>query len=415
MTFAPVARLRQGYYGWRIVYACMVIAVLSWGFGLFGTSVYLHVTHEATQLSVAALSSAISLSFFVSACAQMIVGNAIATHGPRWVMGFGAASLALGIATIGAIQELWHAYAGFLLLGMGWSCLSTTAISTTLAPWFDRHQGRAVSSAMLGASLGGMLAAPVMIYGVAQMGRTATFTLAALVVIATVTPLVRYVLRKAPADLGLWPDGIAPDPATQLRPVTTWTRSHALRSWAFWSTALAFGLAQCVQIGFLTHHVSLLIPIVGTATAAATITGTAVTAFVGRLLLARFSDRMDVRTYSSTILVISGASLGLMAAYPTPLGVVATSLVYGLMLGNITTMGPITVRREFGSVAFGRVYGMAATTIQLFAAAGPTLYGIFYVRAGSYVPALIAAGTLSVVAALVIFSGRGAARRISAR
>lgn len=412
MRFTTVARLRQGYYGWRMVYACMVIAVLSWGFGLFGTSVYLHVTHEATQLSVAALSSAISLSFFVSACAQMMVGNAIATHGPRWVMGFGAVSLALGIATIGAIEQLWHAYLGFLLLGAGWACLSTTAISTTLAPWFDRHQGRAVSSAMLGASLGGMLAAPVMIYGVAHLGRTATFALAALVVMATAIPLVHYVLKKSPADLGLWPDGIAPDSAAQARKATAWTRSHALRSWAFWSCAVAFGLAQCVQIGFLTHHVSLLIPIVGTAAAAATVTGTAITAFVGRLLLARFSDRTNVRIYSSAILVVSGASLAVMAAFPTPLGVVSASLVYGLMLGNITTMGPITVRREFGSAAFGKVYGMAATTIQLFAATGPTLYGMFYTRAGSYIPALAAAAGLSLAAALLIFSGRSAARRL---
>lgn len=92
----------------------MVTAMLSWGFGFFGTSVYLHVTHEANRLSVAALSSAILMSLIASTCAQIAVGNALAKHGP----------------------------------------------------WFDRHQGPAESSAMLGASLGGMLAVPTMIYSV---------------------------------------------------------------------------------------------------------------------------------------------------------------------------------------------------------------------------------------------------------
>ena len=412
MAFSPVGRLRDGFYGWRIVYACMVIAVLSWGFGLFGTSVYLHVTHEATKLSVAALSSAISLSFFASACAQIAVGNAISTHGPSRVMGFGAACLAAGVATIGSIQELWQAYIGFLLLGTGWSCLSTTAISTTLAPWFEKHQGRAVSSAMLGASLGGMLAVPAMIYGVSHLGRTTTFTLAALLILITTVPLARYVLKKAPAALGLWPDGIALDPTTHRPAPTSWTRGHALRSWPFWSAALAFGLAQCVQIGFLTHHVSLLIPAVGAATAAATVTGTAITAFVGRLLLAKFSDSLDVRLYSVGLLLVSGTSLGVMAACPTPAVLIGASLVYGLMLGNITTMGPITVRREFGAAAFGKIYGMAATTIQLFAASGPTIYGVLYGRSGTYVQALAAAAAISLAAALVIYSGRNAARRL---
>jgi len=406
-------RGRTTFYGWRIVHACMAIAVLSWGFGLFGTSVYLHATHQATGISIAALSSAISLSFFCSACAQIAVGQAIGTHGPRKVMGCGALCLAGGVAIIGSLQSLWQAYVGFLLLGMGWSCLSTTAISTTLAPWFEKHQGRAVSSAMLGASLGGMLAVPVLLFGMAQVGRTATMTLAAALILAIILPLAWGVLRKAPSDLGLWPDGVAPS-ATSASPTTApWTRKQAMRTWALWSAALAFGLAQCVQIGFLTHHVSMLVPAMGAAAAAATVMGTGITAFLGRILLARFSDGLNVRVYSVGLLLVSAISLGMMAIVATPWAMVVGSLLYGLTLGNITTMGPITIRREFGAAAFGPIYGVAATAIQLCAATGPTIYGAIFEQMGRYDAALGFAALLNAVAAIVIYSGRRAAAALS--
>jgi MFS family permease len=34
-------------------------------------------------------------------------------------------------------------------MGIGWAGLSTNAVATTLAPWFDKHRGRAVSIASL--------------------------------------------------------------------------------------------------------------------------------------------------------------------------------------------------------------------------------------------------------------------------
>ena len=61
---------------------------------------------------------------------------------------------------LGQVTAPWHVHAAFLLLGLGWSCLSTTALTTTLAPWFERHQGRSVTLALVGASVGAIAVAP---------------------------------------------------------------------------------------------------------------------------------------------------------------------------------------------------------------------------------------------------------------
>src|SRR5690606_41157725 len=115
----------RGFYGWRMVYGCMAIATVSWSLCRFGTSVYLHALHEKTGLSIAAISSGISIAFLLAALSQLWVGSAIARLGPRVVITSGAVALALGVAGIGVASDLWHVYATFLVLGAGWACLST--------------------------------------------------------------------------------------------------------------------------------------------------------------------------------------------------------------------------------------------------------------------------------------------------
>ena len=102
------------------------------------------------------MSGAITLFYVTSALLLIPVGGVIGRAGPQPIFALGGTALALGVAAIGHVTAPWQAYAVFLVMGIGWACLSTTAVATTLAPWFERFQGRAVSVASLGASVGGM-------------------------------------------------------------------------------------------------------------------------------------------------------------------------------------------------------------------------------------------------------------------
>ncbi len=142
-----------------------------------------------------------------------------------------------------------------------------------------------------------------------------------------------------------------------------------------WSAAAGFALALTVQIGFITHHVALAEPLLGTAGAGLLVSATGVTAFVGRLVLARIVDRVDVRGLACLVMAVQTLALLAIALWPTAPVLVAASLVYGYGIGHVTTLGPVVVRREFGAAAFGATYGAAATVIQLVSAFGPALLG----------------------------------------
>jgi MFS family permease len=309
------------------------------------------------------------------------------------------------VAGIGRVSEPWHVHAAFLVMGLGWACLSTTAITTTLAPWFERHQGRAVSTALMGASIGGMIGVPALLFGIEWLGFPSAMLAAGAAALVTVLPLALFVMRRRPQDMGLLPDGEPPRESVARIAVPGFTRVGALRTTALRSVIVTFGLGLMIQIGFLTHHVALVAPSLGAAGASATVSATALMAFLGRLALARFADRIDVRLTTGAVLLLAAAVLSALALFPVPAVLVGASAVYGLTVGNVTTLSPIIVRREFGAAAFGAVYGAAATGIQLISALGPTFFGVLRDAFGGYGPPLLIAAALDAVAAAVVMLG----------
>ena len=395
------------FHGWWMVAGCLVVAVVAWSFALYGPSVYLSALSHDHQWSIGVISSALTLSFLVNASVLSFVGSTIAKYGPRPVMATGAAVMAIGLACLGQVTKLWHVYAAFACIGLGWSCLSTTSITATLAPWFDKHQGRAVSTAMLGASIGGIVGVPLLLTLIESLGFGFAMLMVAIILLTTVWPISFFIMRHRPQDMGLQPDGDLTTHAQQTATARVWTRTEALQTKALRTVMLAFGLALMVQIGFLTHQVSLLLPAIGQAATAICVTSAAVLSFGGRLLLARFSDRMDVRVIACGVLLQATVGLAVACIFADQAwALVVGVLSYGMTAGNTTTLPPVIVRREFGAVSFGAVFGIAAMLIQIMSAMGPAFFGVLHDVSGSYQLPLGLAALLNIVAATVILAGR---------
>jgi cyanate permease len=229
----------------------------------------------------------------------------------------------------------------------------------------------------------------------------------ALLVLMTVWPVSFFILRRRPQDLGLQPDGDYLGNSATPQTQKEWTRAQALRTSALQTVTLAFGLALMVQIGFLTHQVSILLPVIGTSATALFVTLAAVLAFFGRILLARFADHLDVRLIACGVLLNAAVSLSLGFFFSDQVwALVLTVLGFGLTAGNITTLPPLIIRREFGAASFGAVFGMTAMLMQMMSAMGPAFFGVLYDLSGDYqLPLGLAAG-LNFFAAFVVTRGR---------
>lgn len=404
---------RQPFYGWRVVQATLAIAFVAWSFALYGPSVYIHALSQARGWTIGSLSTGLTVAFFVNAASIGLVGTLIGQHGPRGVMSVGAVLMATGIACIGLSTELWQAITSFAIMGLGWSCLSTIAVSSTIAPWFEKHQGKAISTALLGASLGGMLGVPITLFLVDALGLTRAMLTIATLILFSVIPLSIFVLRRRPQDMGLLPDGAISSNTAGLpdSPVKAahWTRKMALKTYALRSVIITFGLALMVQIGFLSQQVKLLQASITPSMTALTVFLSGTLAFSGRVVLARLADRVNIRLTAAVVLWISAAGL-LMAALATfadsTAWLIAGVLLFGLNVGNLTTLPALIARREFGAAAFGKVFGITGTFMQLLTASGPAIFGLLHDRTGSYVVPLVMASLLMVMGSLIVARGQ---------
>lgn len=398
---------RSIFYGWWIVWASFVAAVVSWSLGVFGTGVYLHTICQSKGWSISLVSSSVTIFYLTGAACSILVGRTIAQVGPRHVMLTGGISLAIGVVGMGRVSEPWHVYLNFIFIGVSYACLGTTAISTTLAPWFERQQGRVVAIALLGASVGGMIGTPLLLFGIEAFGFERATLIAGAITLAIVSPIAIFILRHRPQQLGLLPDGdltastVANGDFTQ-----SWDTQAILHSTAFLSVVVAFGIALSMQLGFLTHHVSLIAPQLGESGASVTVSATGIAAFIGRLLLSRYADHVDLRFTTGSLLAIACAAFLILALCPNQYGLICGSILYGLTLGNITSLSPIIIRREFGAASFGIVYGVASTGIGLASAFGPTIWGMLHDIFGGYAPALLLSAMLDLLAAVIVIATR---------
>ncbi len=394
------------FYGWRVVAACFLIAAVAWSLGLFGSSVYLQAVTSAHGWPIAEVASAITVFFLVSASIQRVVGRSIDRFGPRPVLLLGLACMATGVTLIGRVAAPWQLYPCFVLLGFGWSSLSMTGITTTVAPWFERHQGRSMTLAIMGASIGAIAGVPLLLLSIGELGLGRGLMAAGLTAALLLGPLIAIVLRyRGPADLGLQRDGEALGSSVKAPVHFPVIATPANRARLLWTATVAFALGLTIQIGFITHHVALAEPLLGRAGAGMLVSAAGVTAFIGRLILARIVDHVNARRLGCAVMIAQAASLLAIAFWPTVPVLVVASLVYGYGIGHVTTLGPVVVRREFGAAAFGATYGTAATVIQLTSALGPALFGFLRDGFGGYGPGFVIAAIVTLIGCASLFIG----------
>ncbi len=398
------------YRGWLVVVACGILATFSWGLGFYGLGVYLHALGQRHGWSTGLISSAVTLYYALSAGCLVMVGDLIDRHGPRGVLAYGVVTMAAAVALLGVITAPWQLFAVYVVMATSWSCLSSTGLSSTLLPWFGRRQGVAMTLALTGASVGGMVLVPILVALTQRRGFAFATAAVAAALVAVGLPLVLLVIRGRPgaADVAseLARDRAGAPAGESALTARTWTRQEALRVPQLWTLMVPFALALAAQVGFLVHQISVLDPHLGESRAALTVSATTVAALLGRVVIGVLSDRVDLRKLSAVNIGVQGAALAAMAAWPSPVTLVGASLVFGLGVGNLITFPPLLAREEFGPRSFGTVFGLVGAATQAGVALGPGLMGLLHDVLGSYRPALWCLVALELVAAVSVLGGR---------
>jgi MFS family permease len=397
------------FYGWNVLAATFVMALFSFGLGFYGLTVYVATLQRLHGWSAAVVSAPVTVYYVAGALLTTVIGDLYQRLGPRLVVAGGSVAMAGGLALLGVVTEPWQLYPAFVVMSLGWGAMSGAAINIILAPWWERRRGFVVSLAFNGATLGGVVIAPALIPLIGALGFTRALAVAAATLLVVLVAVAAAVLETGPETRGLAPDG---DPTPRARSEPTGggpppRRRDALRTWRFWSVSAPFALGLAAQVGVLTHLVAVVLPVLGAGGAAGAVGLTTAAGVIGRLGTGIVVDRLNRRVVASVTLLVQIGGLVLLAWAPSGSAVYAGCALFGLGVGNLTTLPGLVLAVEWPRERFASLVGLVVGINQFTFAFGPSLVGVVRDWAGAYGPALGACMLLQGVAAVVMLLGPG--------
>jgi MFS family permease len=387
------------YPGWRVVAACFLVALFIFGFGLYGHAVYLAELQRLHGWSTGLISTASTLSFLLGSLLAAFTSDAMARIGTGRFLLCGIFALAASTTLLAFAETPWQLYAAYLLLACGWMGMGTVVIATIVSSWFNHRRGLAISIAFNGATFGGIIIAPTLVVLIGAIGFTrAMLTMTALMIVILVPVVVGLIGVSAPASARR-------DQAAPSNQPPALSRGQLLRDRKFWTIAGPFSLALLAQVGFIVHQIALLEPSIGRSLAALAVAVTTTMAVIGRLILGLVVDRLDPRVVTAGSLLTQAAALFAISQTTDPAVLFVSCAVYGFSIGNLITLPPLIIQREFEPAAFGRTLGLSTAICGFVSAFGPGIVGFVRGATGGYTAALMLCLALQLVSAAIVLRG----------
>jgi len=404
------ARRSTRFYGWRVVWAAFTLAVFGWGVGFYGPPVFLHAVHAGRGWPLALVSAAVTLHFLVGAVS---VTNLPALHRRFGVTGVTKASalaMAIGVCGWAMATAPWQLFAATLLTGFGWSGMSAAAINAIVSPWFVRTRPAALAMAYNGGSIGGAIFSPLWVAAIQVMGFPIAAATLGAVMALTIWILADTWFSKSPQQIGLAPDGEAPG----VMPMVLHGRQAAplpgrllWRNASFLTLAAAMAVGLFAQVGLIAHLFSLLVPSLGTQSAGLAMGAATAAAVVGRTLVGWLmpadADRRLIACASYAVQIAGSLAFLLAAGSNVPL-LLTGLILFGVGIGNATSLPPLIAQTEFVKDDVLRVVALIVGIAQGTFAFAPAAFGLIRELAPDpTAPGVFVAAALLQALAIVIF------------
>jgi MFS family permease len=404
-----IGALRAVFFGWKVVAAAFTVATFSFGVGYYGPSVFLNVLHEEHGWPVSVISAAITVHFLVSAILVTRLPDAHRMLGVASVTFGGAAALVIGMFCWSVADAPWQLFPAAVLSGCGWAATSGAAIIAMVTPWFDRRRAPALGHALNGASVGGVVFAPLWVTLIAAVGFARAAAVVGCVTLAMLGPLCWRYLRPTPEQLGLAPDG---DAAWQNagrggrteHPTASFASLLSNRS--FVTLSGAFALGMFAQVGVTAHLVTRLVPLVGPVGAAMAVSLATACAVIGRVSMGIMLGDADRRIVAAANFAIQAFGVSLLAIGSSAVVLVPGCMLFGLGVGNLLTLPPLIAQREHVPGDVPRVVALITAVNQAVFAFAPAVIGLIREATGGYALAFLVAVAVQVIASAVVILGR---------
>jgi sugar phosphate permease len=375
------------FYGWWVAAAFSLIIFVSTGIR-FAVGPFLKPVVDDLGLDRGSFSLVISLSLFLYGAFMPVIGPLVDRWGSRVVCSLGAVVIAASLVLTGTMTSLWEfaLYYG-VLAALGLAATGHVVASATIARWFMKRRGTAVSLLSVASMAGISLLVPMVMWCILRYGWRVTYMILGVASLFITLPLTLWVLRDAPEDMGLHPDGKAPEPAVPgaASVIERTATSDALRTPSFWQ--MGGGLFSCgFSMSLLSAHgVPMLTDHGFHAMAASSAIGLlGMTSIGGGMLLGILSDRYGRKPMLAFVYLIRVAAFSMLFLVQEPVALMVVASIGGLGMAGSLAMTSALSADIFGRFSVGSIFGLIFLIHQMGAALGAWLAGFLFDLSGGY-------------------------------
>ncbi|WP_030161587.1 MFS transporter [Glycomyces sp. NRRL B-16210] len=372
-------------------------------------SVFIEPLHREFGWSHATISTAISVNILLYGLFSPFASALQERYGIRRVVAIALTLIAAGSGLTVFMTASWQLVMAWgFIVGIGTGSMAMAFVATITNRWFIERRGLVSGILTAGSAAGQLVFLPVVGLLVEGPGWRAASLLVSSAALAMV-PLVLFVLRDRPEDVGLRPYGAGPDYMTPAPPTSGAVRRTlaallaASRRKAFWLLAGTFAICGASTNGLVgAHFVPAAhdhgMPITAAASLLAVI---GIVDLIGTIFSGWLTDRFDPRHLLFAYYALRGVSLLALPRLFTD-GIeppmVFFIVIYGL--DWVATVPPtIALCREHFGEDGAVVFGWVLASHQVGAAIIASAAGLVRDFTGAYDFAWLVAGALCVLAA----------------
>jgi MFS family permease len=309
-----------------------------------------------------------------------------------------------------------------VLVTIGCSMLGNLVVNVTLSKWFVERRGIVISIAAMGVSFGGVVLTPLATWLVDTIGWREAWIWLGAGATALTLPLA-LIMRRAPEDHGLHPDGYSSDQIAQgmgerarLELASSFTRSQAIRTFSFYALVVAFGFFSINIFVLLIHTVPFLTDAGLTRNEASfAMLVASVPAMISKPFWGYWIDRSPAKPLAAISASVTGIALFLIvyaAASSELIWIYAAYAVLGLGWGGMIPMQEVIWASFFGRRFLGAIRGAGMPFALALSALAPWLVSIYRDSIGVYDGALLIVATLNVISGVLIFLAPAPKRKV---
>jgi OFA family oxalate/formate antiporter-like MFS transporter len=330
-------------YGWTLFVNPMTAAHQTWGFEFFG---WRFDSLAAIQWGFTIF---IAVETWLTPIEGWIVDNLGAKNGPKFMVAFGGAMVALGWTINSVAESLPMLYLGAVVSGVGGGAVYATSVGHAVK-WFPDRRGLAVGLTAAGYGAGSAVSVIPIQYVIQSAGYQAAFLWFGLIQGGIVFVLAWLLRGPEPQEINT----TAPKVAQSAR---SYAPLEVLKSPVFWLLYLMFvmvsgsGLMATAQIAPIAKDfgVEKVVLLFGATTITIAVIADSVANGGARPLFGWISDNIG-REYTMAIaFALGGLSYWLLGAFGTvPLAFVTFAAAIFLTWGEIFSLFPSTCTDSFG-------------------------------------------------------------------